>query len=71
MSLIPGKDAAASTTPTNRFHSFYFFTYTVITTGFGEMPPEAFTNQQAMGVIAWLFKLSDFIEALHGQADTD
>lgn len=69
MSLIPGKDADGATAPMSLFHSFYFFTYTATTTGFGEIPYE-FTDQQRlwailclyMGVIAWLFAIGSIIQ---------
>ena len=52
----------------NLFHSFYFFTYSATTTGFGEIP-YAFTDQQRlwatvclyMGVVAWLYAISSII----------
>ena len=64
MSLIPGKDADGSVVYMDLFHSFYFFTYTATTTGFGEIPGE-FTDEQRlwailcvyMGVVAWLYAI--------------
>ncbi len=64
MSLIPGYDADGNVVYMNLFHSFYFFTYTATTTGFGELPHE-FTDEQRlwailcvyMGVIAWLYAI--------------
>ena len=64
MALIPGKDADGNVEYMNLFHSFYFFTYTATTTGFGEIPHE-FTDEQRlwaifclyMGVVAWLYAI--------------
>ena len=64
MSLIPGVDADGNVVYMNLFHSFYFFTYTATTTGFGEIPNE-FTDEQRlwailcvyMGVVAWLYAI--------------
>jgi len=64
MSLIPGHDADGNTVYMNLFHSFYFFTYTATTTGFGEIPG-AFSDEQRlwailcvyMGVVAWLYAI--------------
>jgi Trk K+ transport system NAD-binding subunit len=64
MALIPGYDADGNVAYMNLFHSFYFFTYTATTTGFGEIPYE-FTDEQRlwailcvyMGVIAWLYAI--------------
>jgi Trk K+ transport system NAD-binding subunit len=64
MSLIPGYDADGNVAYMNLFHSFYFFTYTATTTGFGEIPHE-FTDTQRlwailcvyMGVVAWLYAI--------------
>jgi len=64
MALIPGRDADGNVEYMNLFHSFYFFTYTATTTGFGEIPNE-FTDEQRlwailclyMGVVAWLYAI--------------
>ncbi len=50
MSLIPGYDADGNVAYMNLFHSFYFFTYTATTTGFGEIPHE-FTDEQRLWAI--------------------
>ncbi len=73
MTLMPGMDSDGNPTRMNLFHSFYFFTYSATTTGFGEIP-HAFTDQQRlwaticlyMGVVAWLYAISSIIRlALH------
>jgi len=64
MALIPGYDADGNRVYMNLFHSFYFFTYTATTTGFGEIPYE-FSDEQRlwailcvyMGVVAWLYAI--------------
>jgi voltage-gated potassium channel len=64
MALIPGQDADGNVEYMNLFHSFYFFTYTATTPGFGEIPHE-FTDEQRlwailclyMGVVAWLYAI--------------
>ena len=64
MSLIPGYDADGNVHFMDLFHSFYFFTYTATTTGFGEIPYE-FSDEQRlwailcvyMGVVAWLYAI--------------
>ena len=64
MALIPGRDADGNVEYMNLFHSFYFFTYTATTTGFGEIPSK-FTDEQRlwailclyMGVVAWLYAI--------------
>jgi len=64
MALIPGQDADGNVEYMNLFHSFYFFTYTATTTGFGEIP-HVFTDEQRlwaifclyMGVVAWLYAI--------------
>lgn len=71
MSLIPGKDAQGNPEYMNLFHSFYFFTYTATTTGFGELPNE-FTDEQRlwaifclyMGVVAWFYAIGSTIRLL-------
>lgn len=68
MSLIPGQDADGNTVHMDLFDSFYFFTYTATTTGFGEIPTE-FTDEQRlwailclyMGVIAWFYAIGKTI----------
>lgn len=65
MSLMPGVEGAGSM---NLFHSFYFFTFTATTTGFGEVPAE-FSEPQRLwasvcmytGVVAWLYAIGSFI----------
>lgn len=73
MALVPGPVIDGETTRLNLFHSFYFFTYTVTTTGFGEIPM-AFSDEQRLwatvclytGVVAWLYAISSIIRlALH------
>ena len=73
MALMPGIDADGNPARMNLFHAFYFFTYSVTTTGFGEIPG-AFTDEQRlwaticlyMGVVAWLYAISSIIRlALH------
>lgn len=73
MTLMPGQDADGNPANMNLFHSFYFFTYSATTTGFGEIP-YPFTDQQRlwatvclyMGVVAWLYAISSIIRlALH------
>lgn len=44
MTLMPGQDADGNPSHMNLFHSFYFFTYSATTTGFGEIP-HPFTDQ--------------------------
>ncbi|MCG8357076.1 MAG: potassium channel family protein [Kiloniellales bacterium] len=66
--LIPGVDAAGNERNLSFFHAFYFLTYTVTTTGFGELP-YAFTEAQRMwgivslyaGVIAWFYALGSIV----------
>jgi len=68
MTLMPGQDADGNPTHMNLFHSFYFFTYSATTTGFGEIP-YPFTDPQRlwatvclyMGVVAWLYAISAII----------
>ena len=69
MALIPGMDADGNVEYMNLFHSFYFFTYTATTTGFGEIPGE-FTDEQRlwailclyMGVVAWLYAIGSIFK---------
>ena len=74
MSLIPGYDNNGNLVYMDLFHSFYFFTYTATTTGFGEIPYE-FTDEQRlwaifcvyMGVIAWLYAISSIFRLVRNQ----
>ncbi len=71
MALIPGHDADGNVVYMNLFHSFYFFTYTATTTGFGEIPGE-FSDEQRlwailcvyMGVVAWLYAISSIFRLM-------
>ncbi len=71
MSLIPGHDENGNPQRMSLFHSFYFFTYTATTTGFGEIPT-AFSDEQRLwaifclytGVIAWLYAIGSIIRLL-------
>ena len=45
--LIPGLDDEGAPQNLSFFHAFYFLTYTVTTTGFGELP-YTFTEAQRM-----------------------
>lgn len=71
MSLMPGLDAEGNPAGMNLFHSFYFFTYTATTTGFGEIPQD-FSDQQRLwailclyvGVIAWLYAIGSIIQLI-------
>ena len=66
--LIPGVDAEGEPRHLSFFHAFYFLTYTVTTTGFGELP-HTFTEAQRMwgivslyaGVIAWFYALGSIV----------
>ncbi len=66
--LIPGVDAEGNPQNLSFFHAFYFLTYTVTTTGFGELP-YTFTEAQRMwgivslyaGVIAWFYALGSIV----------
>lgn len=66
--LIPGFDEHGNPRNLGFFHAFYFLTYTVTTTGFGELPT-AFTEAQRMwgivslyvGVIAWFYALGSIV----------
>ena len=74
MSLIPGYDNDGNLVYMDLFHSFYFFTYTATTTGFGEIPYE-FTDEQRlwaifcvyMGVIAWLYAIGSIFRLVRNQ----
>lgn len=66
--LIPGVDAQGNPQNLSFFHAFYFLTYTVTTTGFGELP-YTFTEAQRMwgivslytGVISWFYALGSIV----------
>ncbi|WP_282604874.1 TrkA family potassium uptake protein [Pelagibius sp. Alg239-R121] len=66
--LIPGIDENGNAVHQSFFHAFYFLTYTVTTTGFGELP-YPFTEAQRMwgivslyiGVIAWFYALGSIV----------
>jgi hypothetical protein len=66
--LIPGVDTEGNPRNLSFFHAFYFLTYTVTTTGFGELP-YTFTEAQRMwgivslyaGVIAWFYALGSIV----------
>jgi len=66
--LIPGVDAAGNPEKLSFFHAFYFLTFTVTTTGFGELP-YPFTEGQRMwgivslyaGVVAWFYALGSIV----------
>lgn len=66
--LIPGIDEDGNLRNLSFFHAFYFLTYTVTTTGFGELP-YPFTEAQRMwgivslyaGVISWFYALGSIV----------
>jgi Trk K+ transport system NAD-binding subunit len=66
--LIPGVGVDGNPEQLSFFHAFYFLTYTVTTTGFGELP-HAFTEGQRMwgivslyaGVVAWFYALGSIV----------
>ena len=66
--LIPGVDAAGNPEKLSFFHAFYFLTFTVTTTGFGELP-YPFTEGQRIwgiislyaGVVAWFYALGSIV----------
>ena len=66
--LIPGIDAAGNPDELSFFHAFYFLTFTVTTTGFGELP-HPFTEGQRIwgiislyaGVVAWFYALGSIV----------
>ena len=66
--LIPGVDAAGDPEELSFFHAFYFLTFTVTTTGFGELP-HPFTEGQRLwgivslyaGVVAWFYALGSIV----------
>ena len=69
MSLMPGLEGASGGGRINLFHSFYFFTFTATTTGFGEIPGQ-FSEPQRLwatvciytGAVAWLYAIGSFIQ---------
>ncbi len=68
MSLMPGLDTGDGPGSMNLFHSFYFFTFTATTTGFGEVPVEFSESQRLWatvciytGVVSWLYAIGSFI----------
>jgi len=71
MSLVPGRGPDGDTQYMNLFHSFYFFTYTATTTGFGELPHE-FTDEQRLwaifclytGAFTWFYAIGSTIRLL-------
>ena len=72
--LIPGVDEQGNEQYLSLFHAFYFLTYTVTTTGFGELPA-TFTDGQRMwsilslyaGVIAWFYALGSIVGLVQNQ----
>jgi Trk K+ transport system NAD-binding subunit len=74
MALIPGYDDDGNVVYMNLFHSFYFFTYTATTTGFGEIPGE-FSDEQRlwailcvyMGVVAWLYAIGSIFSLVQNR----
>lgn len=72
--LIPGVDTEGNPLNMSFFHAFYFLTYTVTTTGFGELP-YTFTEAQRMwgivslyaGVIAWFYALGSIVGLVQNQ----
>ena len=72
--LIPGIDTAGKPQTLSFFHAFYFLSYTVTTTGFGELP-DTFTEAQRMwgivslytGVIAWFYAIGSIIGLVQNQ----
>lgn len=69
--LIPGIDGTQNL---SFFHAFYFLTYTVTTTGFGELP-DPFTDAQRIwgmvslytGVIAWFYSLGSILRLVQNE----
>jgi len=74
ISLTPGPVVNGETQHMSFFHAFYFVTYTVTTTGFGEIPGE-FSNAQRLvamcvlyiGVIAWLYSIGSIIHLVQNE----
>ncbi len=71
--VIPGPPENPE--PLGFFHAFYFLTYTVTTTGFGEIP-HTFSDAQRMwsivclyaGVVAWLYAIGAIIQLVQTPA---
>lgn len=74
MTLVPGNTINGETQHLSIFHAFYFVTYTVTTTGFGEIPGE-FSDAQRLvamlvlyiGVIAWLYSIGSIIRLMQNE----
>jgi uncharacterized membrane protein len=74
MTLVPGNTIDGETQHLSIFHAFYFVTYTVTTTGFGEIPGE-FSDAQRLvamlvlyiGVIAWLYSIGSIIRLIQNE----
>jgi len=74
MALIPGRDADGNVVYMNLFHSFYFFTYTATTIGYGEIP-RAFSDEQRlwaivcvyMGAVAWLYAIGSIFRLVQNR----
>ncbi|HFD12731.1 MAG TPA: potassium transporter, partial [Crenotrichaceae bacterium] len=74
MTLAPGITIDGETQYMSIFHAFYFVTYTVTTTGFGEIPGE-FSDAQRLvamlvlyiGVIAWLYSIGAIIRLIQNE----
>lgn len=74
MTLVPGPVVDGKTQHMSFFHAFYFVTYTVTTTGFGEIPGD-FSNAQRLvamlvlyiGVIAWLYSIGSIIHLVQNE----
>jgi Trk K+ transport system NAD-binding subunit len=74
MALVPGRDAEGNVVYMNLFHSFYFFTYTATTIGYGEIP-RAFSDEQRlwaivcvyMGVVAWLYTIGSIFRLVQNR----
>ena len=74
MALVPGRDADGNVVYMNLFHSFYFFTYTATTIGYGEIP-RAFSDEQRlwaivcvyMGVVAWLYTIGSIFRLVQNR----
>ncbi len=74
MTLVPGQTIDSNTQHMSIFHAFYFVTYTVTTTGFGEIPGE-FSDAQRfvaivvlyVGVIAWLYSIGSIIRLMQNE----
>ncbi len=74
MTLAPGPVIDGKTQHMSIFHAFYFVTYTVTTTGFGEIPGQ-FSDAQRLvamlvlyiGVIAWLYSIGAIIRLIQNE----